>query len=423
MKYLFGFTFCVLVSLSFAQSIKGSWKGDLTLQPGTSLPVVFHIEPEGNGWKTTMDSPAQGAMGIPTDKTTLTDGELSVSIAALKVTYTGKWQGDSITGNFEQAGHMLPLVLKKSTAVALPQAPSAQMRNDLFTEQPVFLETGTGKIYGTLTLPKTNAKTPLVLFIAGSGPTDRNGNNTMGLKTNCTLQLAQALATAGIASVRYDKRGIGESRSAIKSEADARFEDYITDAKDWLELLKKDSRFSKIIIAGHSEGSLIGMVAARNLADRFISIAGAGESAPAILKTQFKQQLSPTLYPVAVACIDSLSSGHEVKEVPPDLSSFFRPSVQPYLISWFRYNPQTEIGKLKIPILLLQGAKDLQITVADAQHLKNAQPESKLIIIDKMNHVLKDIPGDQTKNMQSYGNPDLPVDTTLIKAMIDFIVK
>ncbi len=424
MKQLLFFTVLTLsIQMLHAQSITGSWKGDLTLQPGNSLPVVFHIEQEGNDWKTTMDSPAQGAMGIPTDKTTLTNGELSVSIAALKVTYTGKWQGDSITGNFEQAGHMLPLVLKKSTAVALPQAPSAQMRNDLFTEQPVFLETGTGKIYGTLTLPKTNAKTPLVLFIAGSGPTDRNGNSNMGLKTNCTLQMAQALAKAGIASVRYDKRGVGESRSAIKSEIDGRFDNHINDAKGWLELLKKDNRFSKIIITGHSEGSLIGMIAARNLADRFISIAGAGESAAMVLKTQFKQRLPPTLYPLAVACIDSLSSGHEVKEVPPDLSSFFRPSVQPYLISWFRYNPQTEIGKLKIPILLLQGTKDLQIKVANAQHLKNAQPESKLIIIDKMNHVLKDIPGDQTENMQSYGNPDLPVDTTLIKAMIDFIVK
>lgn len=291
-----------------------------------------------------------------------------------------------------------------------------------YTETPITLATTTGKVYGTLTLPRTGKNAPVVLFIAGSGPTDRNGNSTVGLRTNCTLQLAHALAASGIASVRYDKRGIAESAAAGESEANLRFDSYVSDAKAWLELLKKDSRFSKIMVAGHSEGSLIGMIAAKGFADKFISIAGAGEPADIILKTQLKK-LPADLYHEAARSIDSLKAGHEIKNVNPNLAMLFRPSVQPYLISWFRYDPQAEIRKLTIPVLLLQGTKDLQITVADAQNLKKAQPKSELVIVENMNHVLKDIPGGQTENMQSYTNPDLPVDTTLIKTILDFISK
>ncbi|ANH79782.1 alpha/beta hydrolase [Niabella ginsenosidivorans] len=291
-----------------------------------------------------------------------------------------------------------------------------------YTESPIVLETATGKIYGTLTLPHSGGAVPVVLFIAGSGPTDRNGNNNMGLKTNCTLQLAHALAAAKIASVRYDKRGVAESVGAAKSEASLRFDDYIADARAWMDLLRKDSHFSKLVVAGHSEGSLIGMIATPGHADKFISLAGAGTSADTILKTQL-QKLPQNLYETAVKTIDSLKRGDEVKDVNPNLQQLFRPSIQPYLISWFKYDPQTEIKKLKIPVLIIQGTKDLQITVADAQKLKTAQPKSTLVIIGNMNHVLKNIPGEQAENMQSYSNPELPVNDTLVHTIIDYIKK
>ena len=150
----------------------------------------------------------------------------------------------------------------------------------------------------------------VVLIIAGSGPTDRNGNNSM-MKNNSLQQIAHALATAGIASVRYDKRGIAASTSAGKIEADLRFDHYVDDAVAWVDLLKKDKRFSTVAIAGHSEGSLIGMIAARH-ADKFISIAGAGQSSYRLLKEQLSTQPA-AIKDASYAILDSLNEGKMVK--------------------------------------------------------------------------------------------------------------
>lgn len=298
----------------------------------------------------------------------------------------------------------------------------AQTKSDGgYMEKEIVLETPTGKLYGTLTLPNVGGKVPIVLFIAGSGPTDRNGNTlALGSNPNSILQLAHTLASANIASLRYDKRGIGESADAARKEADLRFENYIEDASAWLALLKKDSNFSEFIVAGHSEGSLIGMEVAQK-ADKYISLAGAGEPADIILKKQLAKQTSGALLNEINSNIDSLKNGDTLKNVNPNLQILFRSSVQPYLISWFRYDPQTEIKKLHIPILIVQGAKDLQISVYDAQNLKNAQPSSTLVLIDGMNHVLKNIKGDDSENLQSYSNPLLPIEPKLVTTITNFI--
>jgi alpha/beta superfamily hydrolase len=190
---------------------------------------------------------------------------------------------------------------------------AASNNDTAFTETPVVLHTATGDIAGTLTIPNQTGKMPVALIIAGSGPTDRNGNNPM-MKNESLQKLAHGLAANNIASLRFDKRGIGESRSAAKSEADLRFEDYINDAKGWIEFLKKDKRFSKVIVTGHSEGSLIGMIAALKLAHGFVSIAGAGKSADKMLKEQLADQL-PTIKDPSYLIIDSLVMGKSVKNV------------------------------------------------------------------------------------------------------------
>lgn len=164
------------------------------------------------------------------------------------------------------------------------------------------------------------------------------------------------------------------------------------------------------------------MEAANGLADQFISIAGAGEPADQVLKKQLAN-LPDSLRKEAYSGLDSLKNGHLVHQVSPQLFALLRPSVQPYLASWLQYDPQAAIKKLKIPALIVQGTKDMQLSVADAQNLKKAQPKSELVIIENMNHVLKDISGGQQENMRSYARPDLPVDTTLVKTMIDFILK
>ena len=161
--------------------------------------------------------------------------------------------------------------------------------------------------------------------------------------------------------MRYDKRGIAESKGAGKSETDLRFDDYVNDAKEWTQLLKKDKRFSKVIVIGHSEGSLIGMIAGTT-ADKFISIAGAGQSADKILKEQLSSQ-PKEVQDLSFPMIDSLKNGKTIDNVPPMLNSLFRPTVQPYMISWFKYDPQNEIKKLSILTLILQGTTDIQVSV------------------------------------------------------------
>jgi hypothetical protein len=288
-----------------------------------------------------------------------------------------------------------------------------------FIESQLVLKTNSGNIFGTLTVPAGANSIPVALIISGSGPTDRDGNNPF-MKNDCLKQLAQKLSENNIASFRYDKRGIGESKEAGKNEADLRFDDYVNDAKQWIELLRNKKQFSKIIIIGHSEGSLIGMIAGE-IADKFISIAGAGQPADKILKEQLSKQpkmVQDSSFPI----IDSLKTGKLVNNVNPMLNALFRPSVQPYLISWFKYDPQEEIKKLKIPILILQGTNDIQVTLQDAERLKAANPNSKLVILENMNHVLKKVSGDRQENLATYNNSELPVDQELVENITSFIL-
>jgi pimeloyl-ACP methyl ester carboxylesterase len=190
---------------------------------------------------------------------------------------------------------------------------------------------------------------------------------------------------------------------------------------DWIALLKKDTRFSKIIVLGHSEGSLLGMIACnRTAADAYISLAGAGSSADKILKEQFKAQ-PKLIADEANAIIDSLVAGKNVEKINPLLLNVFRPSIQPYMMSWFRYDPAKEIARLKIPVLIIQGTTDLQVKEKDANDLFAAKPDASLSIIKNMNHVLKDVDDLTVKNQGSYYNAALPLKPELMKVLLTFI--
>lgn len=288
-----------------------------------------------------------------------------------------------------------------------------------FVEAAIILHTATGDIFGTLTTPKQPGPVPVALVISGSGPTDRNGDNPM-MKNGNLQKLAYGLASKNIASLRYDKRAIGESQNAVKSEADLRFEDYVNDAKSWIELLKKDKHFSKVIVIGHSEGSLIGMIAANPSADGFVSIAGAGKSADKILKEQLASQ-PKTVTDLCFPIIDSLVAGKTVQNVNPMLNALFRPSVQPYVISWFRYDPQVEIQKLTVPVLIVQGTNDIQVSAEDAKLLAKANPQSRLDLIPNMNHVFRIVEGDRNANIATYSNQSLPISEELTNVIAEFV--
>ncbi|MCD4791167.1 MAG: lysophospholipase [Bacteroidales bacterium] len=288
------------------------------------------------------------------------------------------------------------------------------------TENSVTLETESGNIQGTLLIPDDSLNIPVALIIAGSGPTDRDGNNAM-MKNNSLKMLAEELCKKNIASLRYDKRGIAASNDAGLDEKELRFENYVDDAVAWIELLKQEKQFNKIVVIGHSEGSLIGMIASQKApADIFISIAGVGQSADKTLKEQLKSQ-PQIVIDAAFPIIDSLVQGKTVDNIDPMLYSLFRPSVQPYIISWFKYDPQNEIKKLKQPVLIVQGTTDIQVSVNDANNLFNANKSAKLEIIEGMNHIFKEAESDREKNISTYSQPDLPVKKELIEVIVDFI--
>lgn len=287
-----------------------------------------------------------------------------------------------------------------------------------FTEYETYLKTQSGEIFGKLTIPENAQKVPVALIIAGSGPTDRDGNNPM-MKNDALKKLAHQLALNNIASLRFDKRGIAASKEAMTSEADLRFENYVEDVKAWINQLKQDERFSKVVIIGHSEGSLIGMLAAE-AADQYVSIAGVGRSADLILKEQLREQ-TQAVKDMTFPIIDSLKSGKTVYDVNPMLYSLFRPDVQPYLISWFKYNPQEEIKKVSVPVLIIQGTNDIQVAVKDAQYLAEAKPETELALIENMNHIFRIVEGDKEVNIATYNNASLPISEEMVQLITEFI--
>jgi len=292
-------------------------------------------------------------------------------------------------------------------------------------EQPVSLATTGGTLSGSLLVPPAKDKAPVILIIPGSGPVDRNGNvAAANATTNSLKYLAETLARAGIASVRYDKRGIAASAAATPSENELRFDIYVNDAVAWIEQLKRDTRFSSVGVIGHSEGSLIGMLAARQSgADAFVSIAGLAQGAAETVRTQLKNRLNGPLAERSQEILKGLEQGRTTQDIPRELSALYRESVQPYLISWFRYVPSVELPKLTIPVLLLHGSTDIQINVAEAEALKRAKPDAELIIVKGMNHVLKAVPADMTQQMASYSNPALPLATELSQPLIGFLKK
>ena len=288
------------------------------------------------------------------------------------------------------------------------------------TEKTVVLNTATGDIEGTLMQPELNTTNTVALIIAGSGPTDRDGNNP-AMKNNSLLMIAAELSKNGIASLRYDKRGIAKSKNAGLKESDLRFENYVNDAKEWIIYLKKALKFKNIIVIGHSEGSLIGMIASQNInVTKFVSLAGAGQPADKLIREQLKSQ-PPAITIQSNSIMDQLLKGKTVENVPQQLNSLFRLSVQPYIISWFKYDPQKEIAKLKIPVMIIQGTTDIQIGLDDAKRLAKALAGSKLVVIEGMNHIMKPAPADRQMNILTYTQPDLALKKELIFNLIPFV--
>lgn len=280
-----------------------------------------------------------------------------------------------------------------------------------------------GQLQGTLTVPVPFDCPPLVLILAGSGPTDRDGNSALlPGRSDSLKQLAQALARQGIATLRYDKRGVAHSADAAPDERVLRPATHAADAAAWLRRLRAEGRYASVTVLGHSEGSLIGMLAARRAgADGFVSVAGPAQQASVLLRRQWLPKLAPDLARATGSMLASLEQGKARRPLRPELQAVFRPSVQPYMMSWFRYVPADEFARLRMPSLIVQGSHDVQVDVDQAALLKRAQPGAQMALVAGMNHMLKMAPAEMAQQMGSYTSPAWPLAPSLVQAVAGFV--
>lgn len=287
-------------------------------------------------------------------------------------------------------------------------------------QEEVILERPDIHLHGTLLSPESETERA-VLIIAGSGNTNRNGNTLPGYKNNALKKLAEALTDLGFATLRYDKRGVGESVSDSLNQEELRFEDFANDAAGWVEYLSQT--YNDITVVGHSQGGLVAMLALQETeADRMISLAGMASDLHTTLRRQLERQ-PPFVTGAAYPILDSLKAGVKTESVPQFLNSLLHPSIQDYLISFMRYDPLVEIKKLDIPVLIVQGTTDLQITVEEAMDLAKSYPRSTLAIIDGMNHVLRESPEEMNANLSTYSGPELPLHPDLLPAIEAFLIE
>lgn len=282
---------------------------------------------------------------------------------------------------------------------------------------------------GTLTLPATLTKpVPVVLLIAGSGPTDRDCNSAYGLKTNAFRLLADSLSARGIAVARYDKRGSGtnlkQAATTLKPE-EHRFDFYVSDAVGFIRQLQADKRFSRVVVAGHSEGSLVGLLAARQTsAPAYVSLEGAGRIISEVMKAQGRTGGNPPALQAQVDLVlDSLRAGHTVHPADPILRAQLPLKQQPGLISWMKYDPAVELKAYTGAVLIIQGKRDKQVALTDAEQLKAARPDARLVVFDEMSHILKNAPDDMAANIATYNQPGLPLTPGLVSVIADFAKK
>jgi alpha/beta superfamily hydrolase len=284
-----------------------------------------------------------------------------------------------------------------------------------FTEEEISVSKW---IDGTLLNPNDSDKPNLAIIIAGSGPTNRNGNQNF-LNNNSLKKLAESLTNNGIATFRYDKRIVKQIRQG-NVDKNMMFDDFVDDGKDVINYFKTLNTYNRIYVIGHSQGSLVGMIAARDLADGFISLAGAGNNIGDVIVEQVTN-MAPQLGEEAQRIVNQLKKGKTTKDYPAALASVFNTDVQEFMINWMQYNPTEIISELKMPILLINGTKDLQVSETEAKLLKEANENAELVLVENMNHVLFEIEGDDLENSKSYNESFRPISTQLISSITEFI--
>ncbi|MFT4912339.1 MAG: pimeloyl-ACP methyl ester carboxylesterase [Brevundimonas sp.] len=293
-------------------------------------------------------------------------------------------------------------------------------------ETAVTLPASPAPLHASLLVPE-GAVSAVAVILPGSGPTDRDGNSPQfGITAQPYRLLARGLADRGIATVRIDKRGIGESAAAAPAEADLRITAYVEDARAWAAEAAARTGQPCAWLIGHSEGALIAVAAADGHEDSIcglVLLSGAGRPAGVILREQLGPQLPEPMKTEAFHALSELEAGRTVGDTPPALAALFRPSVQPYLISWLALDPTALIAAWDGPVMIGQGTTDIQVGVVDAEAMAAAQPDARLVLWDGVNHVLKIAPADRAGNVATYADPNLPLAPGVVEDVADYILQ
>jgi uncharacterized protein len=318
-------------------------------------------------------------------------------------------------------GRLLSLLAAVAlSTTALAASPSAPIQTYVEAAGPL------GSLKGTMLAPGSG-RAPMVLIVPGSGPTDRDGNNPLGVKASTYRLLADGLAARDIGTVRVDKRGMFGSSAAVADGNAVTIDDYVADVQAWIAVIRKQTGVSCVWVLGRSEGGLVALAAAQKLTDicGLVLVSAAGRPLGEVLRTQLRS--NPANAPVldrAMSAIDALEAGNrvDVTGMHPALMPLFAPQVQGFLIDAFSYDPARLIAAVSEPVLIMQGKRDIQVSVADAERLKLAAPKAELVLLPDANHVLKAVVSDDKRaNIATYADPTLPLAPGVVDAVANFV--
>lgn len=291
-------------------------------------------------------------------------------------------------------------------------------------ESPFVFERDGFVLHGTLAVPRSMpGKIPVVLIVAGSGPTDRNANGPL-INTNAYAMLAWGLAQHGIASLRYDKRAIGKSAATAGDPTTLTLDDYVADVAAAVAALASDVRFSRVIGLGHSEGAGLVLQAANRCARvaGLILAAPQGRRIAEVLHEQFARQADSATVVKIDSAFARFVRGEDPGEVPPIARTLIIPVYRNFLRSFAAYDPAGEARRYSGSLLILQGTTDVQVTMQDAELLYAAQPRATLIRLTGVNHVLKSVESTDIQiQMKSYKDPSMPLATSVVPAIVRWI--